>query len=806
MLLVQQFLTRVFTVQFNSGLAFLAISTTFLGLGSAGVCVYVLPRAFAPGRNGSRAPQLALAYALALVASFMVLVRFNTGERLDGAGMTQQVTRVMVSALLALPALFLVGLVISLVLQEHARRVNRLYGADLAGGGIGCLLVLPLMKLAGGDHGIFVIAALAAAGAALLAHAQGRSRLGASAWLCTGLLAAGPWLNRDLDLVDVRSHRSPLAGVENWVREDVELQREWNELSRLGFFETVDGSSIYVRIDSSCQTSIPSQEAEHRASYVESTDFERLPFVLDRHRRCLEIGAGGGRGMVLAEAMGAESITGVEINPGIVSASLHGFPGYGVGPMLESGRHRYVVAEGRSWALGRPERFDSVTITFIQTGVASSSAAFALSEANLFTVEAFDGFLDLLDEDGLFYVYRHGGNECLRLISMARTSLERLGVRDIRPHLFIARNPTNRLVMLIARSPLSERETRALADACAELDVEILWTPSWTTGPADPRPPNPFPQRVRELRESGRLTMATAVAAYRECTRDPAAQSLEATYIQSPDPQAFLDDYLVDVRAPSDDRPYFFFTGLNKLSDFGLYFDLDGVGILGGTVVLLFWMGAAFAALVLALILFPLALRRGEKRRWSIGLAVVAYFSGLGLGYIAVQISFIQRFSLFLGHPAYAVSVVLLAFLVSSGLGSLSSDRLFRSKLAGFGSVVLVLAGLLVVYNELLPRVFASEAIGLSLPFKVAITFALVLPLAFLMGVLFPQGIRLVERSASEFTPWAWGVNSAASILGSISALILAIHFGFSVVALTAAAIYVVLCLPSAALLRRGAA
>jgi hypothetical protein len=198
-----------------------------------------------------------------------------------------------------------------------------------------------------------------------------------------------------------------------------------------------------------------------------------------------------------------------------------------------------------------------------------------------------------------------------------------------------------------------------------------------------------------------------------------------------------------------------------------------------------------------------LFIRRSGAGTGGRGLATVAYFSGLGIGYIAVQISFIQRFTLFLGHPVYAISVVLLAFLLSSGLGSLSSDRLFRPGRLGFASALLLLACMLVAYDFALPLVFSSSALSAPVAVKIAMTVLLILPLAFVMGLFFPQGIRLINRVAPELTPWAWAANNAASILASIFSLILAIHFGFSVTALTAAAVYFGLCYPASVVLQR---
>lgn len=806
MLLVQQFLTRVFSIQFNSGLAFLAISITFLGLGSAGGVVYVLPRLFALERLPRQIPWLAIGYSLLLVLGLVVEVHLDHAAQAAGEeSLKAQVVRVLAASLCLLPAMFQVGLVISLVLRANSQHVGRLYGADLLGGGIGCLLVLPLMEGIGGDHGIFAIGAIAAVGAALLAHAHGERRARVVAVLLAAGCAVGPWFNQSRAIVDITSHRTVMGGVKDWVREDHEIARDWNALSRLGFFETKDEGSIYVRIDSSCQTTVPSKDPAKIAKYVAETGFERMPFVLDRHRKCLEIGAGGGRGIVLAKAMGAEDITGVEINPGIVAATLTGkFPGFGIDELIRADKPkvRLVTGEGRSFTEGTEERFDSVTITFIQTNVANGSAAFALSEANLFTVEAFAGFLGKLTDDGLFYVYRHGGVECLRMISILREVYARLGLGDMRERLYLVRDQLNNVLVLAARSPLTTAEIARLDAAVQENKLEVLFAPGVGR---ETRPPNPFLDKVRELRQRGELRIGEVAKLFKELAHDPKFEPIEGSYVRTADPAAFAADCVVDIRASDDDRPYFFFTGLARWSDFGLYFDGAGTSILGGIVMMLSWMSVAFAILVGLMIVLPLLLRRptGQGGRGA-GLGVILYFAGIGMGYIAVQISFIQRFVLFLGHPVHAISVVLLAFLLSSGLGSACSERLFRGKLT-LGRAVALLAAVLVLYDFLLPWLFHSPAIAWPVPAKIALSVFLIFFLAFPMGVFFPYGIRLCERAAPEFVPWAWGANSAASVIGSILALVLAIHCGFMVVAVVAAAIYALTVLPAAAILRRAA-
>jgi hypothetical protein len=223
--------------------------------------------------------------------------------------------------------------------------------------------------------------------------------------------------------------------------------------------------------------------------------------------------------------------------------------------------------------------------------------------------------------------------------------------------------------------------------------------------------------------------------------------------------------------------------------------------------MLLLWMGLLFTLLVGALILLPMlspALRsKGRTAGRRRAATVIAYFAGLGLGYMTVQISFVQRFGLFLGHPVYAISVVLLAFLLSSGLGSLASDRLFRPGRLGFARTIGALVLVLLLYNQLLPAVFHSALIAWPVAMKIVLSVVLVFPLAFLMGLLFPQGIRVLNAAEPELIPWAWSANSAASVLGSILALTIAIHAGFKVDAVVAAATYGVLCLLPALAMRR---
>ena len=155
----------------------------------------------------------------------------------------------------------------------------------------------------------------------------------------------------------------------------------------------------------------------------------------------------------------------------------------------------------------------------------------------------------------------------------------------------------------------------------------------------------------------------------------------------------------------------------------------------------------------------------------------------MGFGFILVEISLIQRFVLFLGHPTYALTVVVFLLLLSSGAGSVAA----RYRITGGGKVLPLLgliSVLIVGYVVLLPWLLAA-AVGLPFAIKLVISALVLAPLGFLMGMPFPTGLRLVKT-----VEWAWALNAAASVLGSVMAMIIAIHFGLTVTLLCAAVAY----------------
>ena len=195
------------------------------------------------------------------------------------------------------------------------------------------------------------------------------------------------------------------------------------------------------------------------------------------------------------------------------------------------------------------------------------------------------------------------------------------------------------------------------------------------------------------------------------------------------------------------------------------------------------------AAVSLQLSLLPLALgtTRGAFAAAPMRLRrrVPAYFLALGLGFMAVEIPLLQRFTLYLSHPLYAAAIVLAAFLAFAGLGARFSARLAPSARWPFAAI----AASACAYAWLLPPLL-SASMGLLLGWKILFALLLVAPLAFCLGMPFPLGLAAVAAGAAPLVPWAWGINGFASVVATLLATLLAIHWGYTAVLVLAAACY----------------
>ncbi|HEV2395630.1 MAG TPA: hypothetical protein VGS27_01645 [Candidatus Sulfotelmatobacter sp.] len=762
-LLLELGLTRLFSVVLFYHFAFLAILIALLGLGAGGVFAYIFKSRLSSCGTRWLASRLCMANAIVIVVVLEIVLHIPVSLQVSG----RNFLRLTVMYLAAAVPFFLTGLLFSIVFARETGRIPRLYGADLCGGALACLAIVPLLNWIGGPNAILVAGIVLAAAAMIWSYSASTRRNAAVLGLAIVVLTAANYSGRLIDVVYAKGmFRDPA-----WV----EFAR-WNALSRV----EVDrqGQAKAIVIDADASTYIMNADV----SRWHETEWERdlmsappaLANVLRPHGDFAIIGPGGGVDVLRAVANGSRSVTGIEINPIIATTIMRGRYADYAQHLYERPDVHIHVTDGRSYLRSTPQHFDVVQMTLVDTWASTAAGAFALSENNLYTVEAFKEYFDHLNPDGMIAITRwefHHPREALRVVAVGMEALQQLGVSNPAKNFIVASlgsldEDGIPVVVLAKKTPFTPQEEDAVLEHCERYsDLDPMYVPS-----------------------------------------DP-GHSPFSELIASNDPYAFARTYAYNVAPVTDNAPFFFFTlkASQILGEKSLQHGIDWKVNLGVLVLLAVLVISAIA--VLAFLVLPLLLKSTRKQ----SPLPLLYFIAVGLGYILVEIAFIQRFVLFLGHPTYALTVVIFLLMVSSGAGSLASRRWLPRAEMGWAPLVIVIATLL-AYVFLLPGRLAA-LVGLAFNYRLLISALLLVPLGFVMGMPFPTGLRSLASSSREtddFTEnaieWAWAMNAAASVLGSVSAMVIAIQFGLTITLACGAAAYLLALLVMPALPRRKAA
>jgi spermidine synthase len=732
-LLLELGLTRLFSVVLFYHFAFLAISIALLGLGAGGVFAYLLKKRFAKTATRKMAARLCIDNSILVLIVLEVVLNIPVSLTVTGANFLQ-LTAIYVAA--ALP-FFLTGLLFSVVFARETWRVSRLYAADLSGGALACLAVVPLLNWIGGPNTILVSAVVMAAAGMVWATSSLARNVAGGLVVAFILLIAANHSNRLIDIIYAKGmFRDPA-----WV----EFSR-WNALSRV----EVDrqGQAKAIVIDADAQTYIMNCDLAHwHGSEWEHNLMSAPPALANVLRPRGEfaiIGPGGGVDVLRAVANGSPSVTGIEINPIIANTIMRGrYADYAL-HLYERPEVHIHVTDGRSYLRSTPQQFDVVQMTLVDTWASTAAGAFALSENNLYTVEAFREYFQHLKPDGMIAITRwefRQPREALRVVSVAMQALHSLGVANPERNFIVASEGAFDedgipVVVLAKKTPFTAEEESAVRAHFDQYDdLNPLYLPS------EPGH-NPF-----------------------------------ADLIASNDPYRFAQNYAYNVSPVTDNAPFFFFTlKPGQILGHGLQQAIDWKVNLGVLVLILVLVISLVS--VLGFLILPLALRGGRQSPHPL-----LYFVAVGLGYILVEIAFIQRFVLFLGHPTYALTVVIFLLMLSSGAGSLFSRRwLPRTEMAWMPLALVILA--LVAHVLFLPRALAAW-VGLAFGYRLVVSALLLVPLGFVMGMPFPTGLRALaavgDTAEDNAVEWAWAMNAAASVLGSVLAMVIAIQFGLNV-------------------------
>jgi MFS family permease len=728
-LLLELSLTRIFSVVFYYHFAFLAISIALFGLGLGGVFSYVVAGWKAP--LFVRLGRLSALNSVAVLAALaVVLLQGNTLANWQYA---------LVYFCTALP-FFFSGAIVSLAISETIERVEKVYFFDLLGAGAGCLLLIPLLNWFGGPNAVVAAAILFATAAAIWHSLAGSFRGRAGCVMLALVLLAFLTYNLRHPIADVHHAKGQTLADEEWVK--------WNPISRIAIVRE-DGRRT-IKIDGDAATAIFDYDLAHLTASERRDLFEQdfsLPYAVRPGAKTLIIGPGGGWDVARAMASGSNDITAVEINPIIANTIMRDkFPEYSRGLYLRPQVHVYVE-DGRSFVRRSTDKYQIVQATLVDTWASTAAGAFALSENNLYTTDAFRDYLSHLTDDGFVAITRWGFDpprESLRLVSLGIDALGQLGEKNPAAHVIVGRGDVDKLegwgsrdTVLISRKPFSQGDIDRAKALFAAAKMQAIYLPG------------------------------------------SAVRNQFYDLLHSPNPSDYERNYTFDITPVSDNRPFFFYTVQPRdLWDFLKNASRETADYkINKAVPLLFaLLGISLVATALILVAPPLVLGTRLPRQPGVR-AFLPYFLLIGAGYILIEVSLIQKFVLFLGHPTRALTVVIFSMLVASGLGSAASRKILGKDegrlIKALGGVALLAALLALVLSSLL-----TMLVWLPLPVKVVLSIALIAPLAFVMGMPFPTALARLEEWHAPSVRWAWSLNAASSVMGSVGALACAIYFG----------------------------
>jgi hypothetical protein len=414
-----------------------------------------------------------------------------------------------------------------------------------------------------------------------------------------------------------------------------------------------------------------------------------------------------------------------------------------------------------------PDKYDVIQASLVDTWAATAAGAYTLTENSLYTVDAFNDYLDHLTDRGVLTITRWVFDG-LRLVSLAQAACEARGW-SAADRLAIVRQG-DVATFLLKKTPFTVGEIAQLRDVAARLKFDVLYLP----GAAAAGEPAELGTGDAPSEET---IAGTQLGDY-------------ARLIRAPDRQAFYASYRQDITPTTDDRPFFFHT--TKLAD---QFDTAfGRSMLfGNGLSALMTLMAISAALVVLFVIGPLVIAgrgaAGSARTpgWS---AWLAYFGALGSGFMLIEVAVLQRFVLLLGHPVYSLTVTLFSLLLGTGIGAALSrrfaeDRLRRTGIIALG-VIAALAGLII----LIVSPLVSWAIPFARPARIAVAVATLVPIGLALGLPMPTGLRLLSARAPHMIPWAWGINGALSVVGATLAIFIAMNWGFNTTLVAASSVY----------------
>jgi spermidine synthase len=764
-LLFELSLTRVFSVTLWYHFGFLIISTALLGFGVSGVLLSTWKKFREDYPVDRTLGWLSVCLALSIIVCFWLLQKTPFDPFSLYADRWQLLYMPVTYILVSIP-FFFAGLSLSFLFTRFPSSINRLYAFDLAGAALGCLAIIFTMSYLGGGGSVI----FASAFAALAAIISFEKLFKAQTTICIVLFIVVIMMSLQSEkIIPLRITDNKAPGLRSLKPE----LTKWNTFSRIDLY--VDSSEmasqkkspVFIIDQGTAATGLdfdmrPDTRTVLQQFQGDSLYGSCLAYLDKKDPSILIIGSGCGTQVLDALHHGANKITAVEINPiinEVVTTNEYW------ADLFHRPNVHLVTDEGRNYVRTTNEKYDAIISVHTISNAAIASGALSLSENYVLTKEAFGDYFEHLSDSGIIYFTRPEF-QLPRLFSTGREVLEERGIKDVYSHFFAYTTPVPARFggrksfsagYLLSKKALSKQQVLQL-EAFANLSK------------TDP-----------------------AVILYEPYDL---SHTIYDSILHTEDVKTLYKNYPFEIAPATDNEPFFNhhtrWLSLNWQSFTDIFSQkrmgrlaLEDKPVAEVSLIILF-----VQVLVISAIFILLPLWKFSSTGWRVKkmLPYLVYFSGLGCGFIMIEIVMIQLFSLLLGEPVYTFAIVLAALLMFTGAGAWISGR-FSDPGKTLRNAIIGLAILLLFASFFLP-VLLRQAIALPAGGRVLFSIFLILPLSILLGMPFPSGIRLLSKQAPFMIPWAWGVNGFFTVIGSVIALMLSMMIGFQAVTWIAILVY----------------
>jgi hypothetical protein len=751
-------LTRLFSISLWYHFAFMIISIAMLGIGASGTVLSLYPKL--------KKVSYLRTYCVLLGAGIFISYLISNRIPFDPVKLSWSKIQILYIGIyyvvLSMPFFFM-GLIISTALASISNKIGLFYGADLFGAGLGSIAVMSMLFLTGPDTAVFYIASIAFLAAFI---AGGRKQKVVSAVLLLiitfFLLSPHPFFKTRISeykglsvalrypgAEHLKTYNSPYSRIDTLISPAIRFAPGLS----LRYLQTLP-DQIGFSIDTGelhAISALKDKNTMRFLAYLPSS----LPYELGQKKDVLILDDKGGLQSLLAYYYGASNIYKIEGNPLIVKVIKQDFDTFS-GKIYSKNTWTGL---GRSWLKECEEHFDIIDIPLFSTTPAGS---FGISEDYRFTVEAFNEYLKHLKTDGLLqislFILPPPRME-LRLLNTAVTALEERGIKRSDRHIAAIRSWST-MSILIKKSPITISDIFSIRNFSQDRRFDLLYYPGINVDETN---------------------------IYVHMPSDEYFTSF-VDILDTEKRKKFINDYIWDISPITDDKPFFYYYLKTKnireiyniMGQKWQYFVEEGYILPFVFIQVLF--------LTLILIILPAFSSKPSnypsptlKERGQGGFVhglFLPYFACIGIGFMFIEVSFIQKIILPLEHPSYAFATILTSILMSAGIGSLFRQRFLFLKNPSF---LIVLSLITIAYSILIPSM-TDLITPYSIPVKILLTYIAFIPIGFFMGIPFPSGLIFLGEKNASLIPWAWAINGSFSVLAPILALMTAIAFGFKTV------------------------